>query len=252
MEHDEVKTQARALINELISYPFSQTFDILPIEQKLKSLYQQAPDAIEPLIGLMFVNIMLGNRPTALGLSDKIWSIGGNLSPFFELLYSDCLLNLAEVEKAGILLADRLDNIGENLQHFYMVMVKYALLSGQLALLQKIGGYPEIYQTEPELFRFADNHALNLSVKDYRAVLKIIMDNIGSKLCAWEYNMYAGDGIELIFYTTDDLQQNEALKEPLFEKLDGYFLSMQQPPIEDLFLEFTNITWHPAWKRSAG
>ena len=247
MEHEEAKTQARAIINELLEYSFAQTFDILPTEQKLKALYQQAPNSIEVLIGLMLANIMLGNRSTALGLSDKIWSIGGELSPFFELIYSDNLLNLGEVEKAGIILASRLENIGDNLQHFYMVMVKYALLSGKLALLKQIGSYPGIYSKEEALFDFADNHALDMSVKDYRAVIRVILDNLKDNLCAFEYTMHPGDGIELLFYTSADIPQNAALQQQLFDKINGYFMSMQQPELDDLFIRLLNIKLHPAW-----
>ena len=247
MEHEEIKQQARTLINELTTYSFAQIFEISPIEQRLKLLYQQYPNALEPLIGLMFANIMLGNRATAVGLGEKIWNIGGELSPFFELLYSDCLLNLGQTEKAGILLNDRINNLGENLTNFYMVLVKYALLSGKLTLLQQIGEYPGIYGNEPELFRFANNHAPNLSLKDYRAVIRIVLENMKDKLCAWEYNMYSGNGIELVLYTADDIEHNEALQDQIFDKLDGYFLSMQQPEIEDLFFKIENIKLHPSW-----
>ena len=43
---------------------------------------------------------MLGKPKEAKELSDKTWSIGGNLSHFFELVYIDCLLNLGEIEIA--------------------------------------------------------------------------------------------------------------------------------------------------------
>lgn len=247
MDYQEAKQQAREIINELLEYPFSQTFDILPAEQKLKLLYQQVPSSLEALIGLMLANIMLGNRATALGLSDKIWSLGGELSPFFELLYSDNLLNLGEVDKVGILLAQRLNNIGENLPNFYMVMVKYALLSGKLTLLKQIGQYPDVYQQEPDLFDFADNHALDLSVKDYRAVIRIILDNLKETLCAFEYNMHPEDGLELLLYTSLDVEQNSALQQQLFAKINGYFMSMQQPKLDDLFLKVLNIKLHPSW-----
>ena len=87
MEREETKKQARTIINELLEYPFSQVIDILPAEQKLKILHQQDPQAIEPLIGLAFANIMLGNRQIAMGLAEKIWSIGGEISAFFELIF---------------------------------------------------------------------------------------------------------------------------------------------------------------------
>ncbi len=247
MEKEEARKQARLIIDELLEYPFSQTFDILPAEQKLKEIYRQCPDSINALIGLMLVNIMLGNPSNALALSNKIWSLGGELSSFFELIYCDNLLNLGEVEKAGILLQDRLNHIRDNLQSFYMVMVKYALLSGQLSLLKQIGEYPEVYEQERPLFDFAAEHALNMSVKDYRAVIKIMTDNLKNCLCAWEYALHEGEGVELLLYTSLDVPQNAAMQEQLLEKINGYFLSMQQPPLDDLFFRMFNIKLHPAW-----
>lgn len=247
MEHEEVKQKARKIINELLEYPYSQIFDISPAEQNLKALYQESPNSIEPLIGLMFANIMLGNRQTAVGLGDKIWGIGGELSDFFELIYTDCLLNIGEIDKAGILLQSRLNNIGENLKRFYSVMVKYALLSGNLMLLKQIGEYPNIYTQEPTLFDFANNHALNMSVKDYRAILEIISENVGKCLCSVEYAMYPGKGVELLLYTSEGVEQNDIILKQIFEKIDGYHLSMQQPALMDFFIRILNIKLHPAW-----
>lgn len=247
MDKEEIKKQTREIINELIEFPFSQAIDILPAEQKLKILHQDNPQAIEPLIGLMFANIMLGNRQLALGLGDKIWSIGGDISSFFELIFSDCLLNLGEFDRAGILLQSRFDNIRSNLKHFYMVMVKYTIISGNLALLKQIGDYPEVYEQERELFEFAANHAFDKSVNDYRAIWQILKNNLKECLCAWEYKLHENDEIEILFYTSYDVVQNSKLQNTIFEKLDGYFASTQNDPLDDLYLKFLNIKLHPAW-----
>lgn len=243
----EIKQQARTIINDLLEYPFAQAIDILPAEQKLKILQQQDSLAIEPLIGLMFVNIMLGKRQIAVELGERIWNIGGDISAFFELILADCLLNLGQIDRAGILLQSRFEAIRENLKHFYMVMVKYALISGNLALVKKIGDYPEAYEQETELFEFAANHAFDISVNDYRAVIKIMLDNLKDQLCAWEYTTHEDDELELIFYSSADTAQNEKTQEQILAKINGYFASMQRPFLEDLYLKILNIKLHPAW-----
>ncbi len=247
MENSEIKKQAYEILTELLHYSFSQIFDIAPAEQKLKNLLQENPSSIEVLIGLVFCNIMLGKPKEARELSDKTWNIGGELSPTFELVYTDCLLNLGLVEKAGILLESRLQNIGDNIKYFYMVMVKYALLSGDLALLQNIGEYPGMYDREPTLFNFANEHAFNMTSKDYKAVIRTILESTKDILCAVEYGMFDNEGIELMLYTTESNEQNEKLEEQLFEKLDGYFLSVQKEPFHDLFIEMSNIKLHTPW-----
>ena len=247
MEHEELKKQTRIILNELIEYPFSQIFDISPAEQKLKELYQISPTSIEPLIGLMLTNIMLGKRDIAEGLANKIWSIGGNLSPFFELIYTDNLLNIGEIERAGILLKSRIASISDNIKHFYTVMIKYALLSGNLALVKQIGGYPDVYDKEPILFNFADHHCKDLSIKDYRAILKILRENLHDRICAFEYLMHNNGTLEFVIYTPNDIEQNEAMQKNLIDKINGYFLTMQQPQIDDLSITLKNIKLHSAW-----
>lgn len=247
MESEELKQKSRALINNLLELPFAQTFSIIPIEQKLQLLSEQNVTVIDPLIGLIFANLALGKRQKALGLCEQIWDIGGDLSPFLELVYADCLLNLGEIEKAEILLAEKFDNLGDNLNQFYMVLVKYALLSGKLNLLQQIAEYPNIYEQESELFKFADNHAANFSLRDYRIILKMIFNGLADKLCAVEYMMYPDEGIEIIFYTSVEKEPLALLQDEILNRIDTYFQDKKQPDIDDLFFQFVSIKNHPAW-----
>ena len=246
MEQADVRKQARALIDELLKYSCAQIFDIAPTEQKLKQLQQDQPDFIEPLIGLMLAAIMQGNLLMALRLSERIWQMGGNLSLFFELLYADSLLNIGEISRAEILLSDRLSNIGPNLDIFYMVMVKYALLTGKISLLVQIGDYPNMYEQERVLFDFAQAHAFNSSTKDFQAIMSILRDNLKNLMCAVEYVMYP-DGLELVFYTNAETEQNKALTSQITEKINGYFLSVQKPPFRDFYFKILNIKLHDVW-----
>ena len=86
MSNIETINQTQSILNELLRYSFSQIFDIAPAEKKLKDLLQDNQDTVEILISLVFCSIMLGKPKEAKELSDKTWSIGGNLSHFFELV----------------------------------------------------------------------------------------------------------------------------------------------------------------------
>ncbi len=248
MEQPEIRQQTQAIINELLTYSSAQIFDIAPAEQKLKNLSQQAPEAIEPLIGLILANIMLGNRKIALELSDKVWQIGGELSDFFERIYADNLINLGDADRANILLADRFGYLQPNLKEFYAVLVRCALLTGKLSILKEMADYEGIYDREPVLFDFASSHAFNFSLKDYRAVLQILQDNLADCLCAFDYNLYPYQGLQLLYYTSLEPAQNEERTRLIKQKMEGYFLSMQQPEIEDLFFNLLNIKQHPIWQ----
>jgi hypothetical protein len=243
----DLQTQVRKIILELAGYPFSQIFDILPIEKTLREMEATAPQSIEILIGQMFAAVLLGKPEEARALGERIWKIGGNLAQFYEIVYTDCLLNIGEIDKAGILLNDRLHNIGGNLQNFYTPMVKFALLSGNLRLLKNIGEYPNVYQQEAELFDFANHHTNNLSERDYKAVLQIVLTQLKNVLCAFDYVMYNDGQIEFLLYTTEGVDQNADLLKLLEEKFSGYFTSMQEPPLHDLSFKLLNIKLHPSW-----
>jgi hypothetical protein len=103
MSDDNVKKLSDEIIKKLITYSYSQIFDITPAERELTNLHIQSPNSVEPLIGMMFCSIMLGNRKNAFTLGNEIWNIGGEISDELEVLYTDCLINIGEFEKAKIL-----------------------------------------------------------------------------------------------------------------------------------------------------
>ena len=246
MENSPIEEKVKSLLKEIMAMPFSETIAIIEAERQLKVLYQQDPTSISILIALLFCNLEQGKREIALGLSNRIWREGGELSDFFELVYTDCLLNLGEIEKAYDLLQPHLQNPQENIDYFYMVLVKYALMSGDLYLLMQLGEYPDVYQWEPELFDFAKNNALNASAQSYRALLNIIHSTIKQFMCAFEYALY-DDGIELLFYTNVSAEQNDNWQQVLSEKTDAYFEENELAEIDGLSVSFLNINEHPAW-----
>ena len=247
MDNEDYKKQAREIINELLGYSYSQIFDIAPAEQKLKDLQSLYPNSIEVLIGLMLAAIMLGNRQSALELSDKIWNIGGEISDFFELIYTDCLLNLTEVKKAGILLQSRLANIAANLEFFYMPMAKYSLLSTNLNIISQISQYPNVDELEFPLFDFANNHAFDATSKDFAAMMTVLMNEAKNNICAFDYNLVNGYFVELIFFTDLDIEQNQNLLKKIDEKINGYFLSMNRERMDDIGFKLLNIKNHLPW-----
>ena len=51
----------------------------------------------------------------------------------------------------------------------------------------------------------------------------------------------------MLLYTSAEREQNEQLQNQMFDKIDGYFASMQVEPLDDLYLKLLNIKLHPAW-----
>ena len=244
MENTEQNSDIKSILKNLMTSPYSQTENIVLTEQNLKNLYQENPQNIEILIGLLFCNVMFGKRGLALELSQKIWQLGGNLSPFFELVYSDCLINLGELEKAEILITPRLKKLSDNLDYFYMVFVKYALASGNLFLLTQIGEYPG-NDVEKTLFDFAKKHAFNESSIQYKSLIKIVMNTIKNDLCSLEYVMYP-DVVEIILYTSKTEEENNAIQDKIETNLEEIF-SQTAFEFDDFSIKLENISNHTAW-----
>ena len=246
MENSPFDEQVKSLLKAIMLKPFSEISSVVEAEQKFKELYHENPTKPSILIALLFCNLVLGKRDISLGLSQKIWSEGGELSDFFELVYTDCLLNLGELSKAQDLLAPRLQNPRENLEYFYMVIIKYTLLKGDLFLLMKLGEYPHIYDAEPVLFDFAKKHALNNSVQIYKDLFQSVLSLVGNTLCAFEYSLY-DDGLELIFYTNASAEQNEEWTNSLSTQAETYFEEHDAEEMNDLFIQLFPINEHAAW-----
>lgn len=247
MNDIEIKAQAEKIIKELAGLPYSDIFQISPAERDLTKLHMQSPYLAEPLLGMLFSALMLGNKNHAVDLADKIWNIKANLPDALELLYADCLINIGEFEKAKSLISARMNDIEKNLNLFYSVVVKYALCTGELYILKNLAKYPEVYLSEPALFNFAEQYCEGMPNKHYKALLKIIYNSVGSILCCVEYLNHPDGGIQLCLYTSANAEENIKIQNNIFERFDGYFSSMQEINTKDLYIRIDNINLHPAW-----
>lgn len=247
MSDIEAKNQASEIIKKLVVLPYSQIFDIAPLERDLSNIHEQNPNIAEALIGMMFCAIMQGNKQKAIELANKIWNIGVNVIDELEMLYTDCLINIGEFEKARILITNRMNDVEKNLNLFYNAVVKFAICTGELYILTNLAKYPEVYITEPPLFDFAEKYSDGINNKHYSAILKIINDTIGNFVCTTEYMIHDYGDIQLCLYTSLGNEENSKLQNIIFEKIKGYYISMQEVAKKNIFIRIENINLHPAW-----
>ena len=66
MNDINVKENAINIIKNLVQLAYSQIFEISPLERELTNLHLQNQNVAEPLIGMMFCEIMLGNKSQAI------------------------------------------------------------------------------------------------------------------------------------------------------------------------------------------
>lgn len=247
MTEIDVKKKTEEIIKKLVKLPYSEIFQISPIERDLTNLHLEHPSIPEPLLGMMFCSIMLGNKQNAINVANKIWNTESKLPDVLEMLYSDCLINIGEFEKAQILINSKMDNVQKYLNIFYGTLVKYALFTGNIYILNNLANDPEIYITEPPLFDFAAKYYEGINNKHYNAILKIIYDTVGAFICTMEYLINTEGTMQLCLYTTANTEENTNLQKLIYEKINGYYLSMQEDTRNDISVRLQNINLHPAW-----
>ena len=69
-----------------------------------------------------------GNRAKARELNDTFWSQGDEIPEEQLYTYIDCLINLGEIERAGLLLEDKIQNVSEETVKYISLIIKYCLL----------------------------------------------------------------------------------------------------------------------------
>lgn len=247
MSNFEVEDKSVEIIKNLIAIPYSQIFDIAPAERDLTNLHTQYPNEISPLIGMMFCAIMLGNKAKAVEYGNEIWNIGVDTADNLEMLYADCLLNIGDFEKARVLISARMDNVEENIDLFYNTVIKYALCTGDLYIMKNLAQDPEIFMSDPYLFRFAEMNCEGVPNKHYKAILRIIYDTLNNSLCTVEYLNHPDGGLQLCLYTSANMEENAKLQDIIFEKINGYYASMQEENPKNVYVRLENVNLHPAW-----
>ena len=246
MNEAEIKEKSITILENLVTIPYSEIFQISPAQRDLLNLHMQAQNLVEPLIALMFSSIMLGNKNQAKEYANKAWNIGGQLTSNIEMLYVDSLINIGESEKAKIILQTKMENLEENLNNYFNAVVKYSLYTGELYILENLAQNPKIYITEPPLFNFAKKYASGLSNKHYCTMLKIIYDVLRDNLCAVEY-MNHPKGLQMCLYTSLNTENNLNVQHTILDKIKGYYISMQENYHQDVFVRLENVNLHPSW-----
>ena len=243
----DIREQASQIIDQLVNTSYSQIFDISPLERDLNVMHMNNPNIAEPLIGMMFCSIMLGNKPLAIEYGNKIWHLHQELEDEIEMLYADCLINVGLFEKAQNLISEKMNDVKKNIELYYTTVVKYALYTGDLYILNNLAQYPQIYNADPLLFDFAEKYYTGINNKHYNAILKIINDTVGNAICTTEYSVLEDNHIELNLYTSTNTEENIKNQTLIADKINSYYLSMQEQNNNDISVTIENINLHTEW-----
>lgn len=237
------------LMDELFAIDYGDSDAIIVVEQKIYNALQQNPAQIEGLITLMLAQTMLGNRDKAKALANKIWEIGGELPRFFELIFVANLLNLGLLDMASVLLKPRFERLLENAGYFYPVMIKFALMTGNISLLQRLEAFPDS-EDDRLLFELIDVYEEGKFTDQFKNIQKLVLENAGNFLCAYEYNFYDDRGfpeIEIELYVNLDSSSCDRLEKILLTKIDAFWRSTGNEPLNNYTVSVLNIKAHSAW-----
>lgn len=236
------------LFEELMHLRYHQTPQIIEVEKLLYQELENNPDNLVGLVVMLQCQIMLGNASKAKSLAHKIWSIGGEISPLIESTYLNCLLNLGMLDMAMVLLKPHIANLAEDAEAFAAVIAKFAVMTGNLSLLEKLIASP-VGALYIGFSDFIEAYKTLNYAEHFKNVQKILFDNLKDSLCSYEYQLYFDRGftdLEAVIYTTCPAMECADKAKELNQKIDGYFLSQQAKRLHNYSFKLYNILEHPA------
>lgn len=239
------------ILDKLFVLDYSQLQAITEMERKVYQELQKKPQSVEGLITLMFVQIMLGNHDKATDIGHKIWGIGGSITPFFELLYTDNLLNLGLLDMASVLLKSRFAVVETEAEYFYPVMIKFALMTGNISLIERLSGISQEAEEDADLFDLADVYSRAGYGEHFKNIHKIIAENYSGHLCSYDYDLFSERGfpeIEIILYVNPSDTTAPALESQIENKISAYWSSSSVERLNNLSVSVRDIKSHPAWQ----
>lgn len=238
------------ILDELFALNYNKVQQITEIEQRVYQNLQQNPQSVEGLITLMFVQLMLGNHTKAVDIGNKIWGIGGSLSSFFELVYLENLMNCGLLDMASILLKPRFEKLAENVEYFYPAMIKFAVMTGSTAIIERLGNTTSEAEEDEILFDLADVYIQGKFTDQFKNTQKIIIENTANQLCAYEYVMSDDEGVpelEIILFVNQQDSGLLALENNIENKITAYWSSCGLDRLNNLGVSVRNVKEHTSW-----
>lgn len=249
-ENSSITDMFEDLLAQLFALNYRQSDEIVKVEQKIYAVLQQNPGRIEGLITLMQAQIMLANRAKAVALAHRIWEIGGNLSEYFELVLINNLLNLGLLDMAAILIKPRFENLAQNAEYFYPVLSKFAVMTGNFALMARLSPYVQAAEGDVALYQFAAFYQYENRNEAFKNVQKLIIENIGESLLSYEYNFYSEEefpDLEIVLYVDADRDQRTNMEELIDVKITAFYRSIGLERFDNHYVSLEDIHNHPAY-----
>ena len=210
------------MLNKLYNLNLQDIYALQSIEQEAVLQLKQNPENVKGLIVLLKVEIMLGKSQKARAIANRIWSIGNKPEQELELNYIDSLLNLGLLEMASLLIKDHFINLQKDVNIYYPVLLKFAIMTGNVNLIEKI----LTYQDNKVIRDFIDVYKIQKYTEHFKHIQKIIIEEVKDIICIYNFNFYKDRGfsdLELVLYVESD--NVDKIWQNIDTKLDFYHLT---------------------------
>ncbi|MBQ8677151.1 MAG: hypothetical protein IJ529_01625 [Alphaproteobacteria bacterium] len=232
------------LYKKIDALDYSNTAAIMRLSSEAEKLFSVYQNNTELLILQTHLQIMNSQEQRARALANRVWELGGNIRLMFEKMYLDDLINLGLTEMAAILLKPRFENPAEGGRIFPLEMVRFSLMTGNLTLLKRVANTRPNNTLFKALLQFADTYQRNLYERHFPQIQKIVLDNVGDKLCGYDFNFYTDRGftdIEIMLYFSNYDFNIKKYQMLINNKIDGYCLTSGVKRINNLSFVCRNI-----------
>ena len=166
--------------------------------------------------------LVQGAISKAYELNSNFWAQGGEISNTDMVTYIDILLNMGEVDRAGILLKEAIEH-PRQYDNFIEVMIKYLILAPKLVLLKQLGEYPKIYELNPQLFDWAKQTVDQRIVLEYSILIKTAHKNLIGKILRFGYEIN-NEILDIDFYTNENESNNNITTKKITREINKQFI----------------------------
>ena len=243
-----VRQQIDNLYQQVQNLHCNNITEIMKTGATVDKMLMQYRENVELLILQVHLEILNSREQRARAVAARVWEMGGNISPLFEKMYLDDLLNLGLLEMAMLLIKPRFENLKENIRAFQLEMIKFALMTGSIPLLNKIITAAPAEPLYQALGQFAETYTLKDYEEHFKNIQRIVAETFGKEICAYDYNIYTDRGftdLEIVLYFSNYNLELKKYRTLLETRIDGYFLTANAKRIYNLSFNCLNIKDHP-------
>ena len=244
----EGEDQVFFLYTQLMNLPFSKIETVMQIERSLYQELNANPQDRLAVIGLLQVQIMLGNHEKAQAFAYRLWDIGAKLSLTEEFLYINSLINLGLLDMASQLLRPRFENLSQNIKKFFPVMLKFATMTGNINTLERLLQNPQAPYQDNEYKQIITRYKNYNYGEHFKNVMKIIHEELKDQLCACKYDIRDSvlADLEIYLYLGQSANELEEISQILREKIEAYCEAAGIEKVSNLNWQLRPVSKHQA------